>query len=97
MERLAGKRNSTNVFVYDGHVYHIDKRCDGIFRCASRISLCCHAILKNQGQTYTLKKPHNHPANQMILHEIEMKQEMQKLCRETIRKPKDIFDTVCRR
>ncbi|CAL1672531.1 unnamed protein product [Lasius platythorax] len=98
MEKVTGKRNDTAIFVYDGHVYHIDKRCNGIYRCASRRSLHCYAALvRNQDETYTLKTSHNHPSNETMLQEIELKQEMLQICRETIMKPKDIFDMVCRR
>lgn len=97
MERVAGKRNNTSIFIYDGHIYHIDKRCNGIYRCASRRGMGCYAVLmQNPDETYTLKKAHNHPANQTMLQEIELKQEMLQICRETIMKPKDIFDMVCR-
>lgn len=98
MEKVAGKRSGTVVFVYCGYTYHIDKRCNGIYRCASRRSLNCYAVLvRNQDETYTLKVPHNHPANETMIQEIEMKQEMLRICRETIMRPKDIFDMVCRR
>lgn len=93
-----GKRNGTAISVYEGHVYHIDKRCNAIYRCASRRSLNCYAILiKNRDETYTLKTSHNHPANETMLQEIEMKKEMLRISQETIMKPKDIFDMMCRR
>jgi len=98
MKKITGKRNGTTIFVYDGHSYHIDKRCNGIYRCALRRSLNCYAVLIwNRDETYTLKTPHNHSANETMLQEIEMKQEMLRICRETIIKPKDVFDMVCRR
>lgn len=98
MDQLPGKRDGTNVFVHDGYVYHMDKRCNGIFRCSSRRSLECYAILKrNPDETYVLKSPHNHSANDTVLEQIQMKQEMLQMSRETLMKPKEIFDTVCRR
>ncbi|XP_067214375.1 uncharacterized protein [Linepithema humile] len=79
-------------------VYHIDKRCNRIYRCASRRSLGCYAVLvQNQDETYTLRTSHNHLANETMLQEIEIKQEMLRICRETIMKPKDVFDMVCQR
>lgn len=101
MEEVRGKHNDTVIYIYDGHVYHIDKRCNGVYRCSSRRSLNCNAVLvRNQNEThetYTLKTSHNHPSNETTLQEIKMKEEMLRICRETIMKPKDIFDMVCRR
>ncbi|XP_071581238.1 uncharacterized protein [Temnothorax nylanderi] len=98
MEKVPGKRNGTAIFIYDGHVYHSDKRCNGIYRCSSRRGLNCYGVLvRNQDETYTLKTSHNHPSNETTLQEVEMKQEMLRIFRETIMKPKDIFDMVCRR
>ncbi|XP_018373064.1 PREDICTED: uncharacterized protein LOC108767573, partial [Trachymyrmex cornetzi] len=97
MEQLPGKRAGTNVYVYDGYIYHMDKRCKGLYRCSSRRSLECYAILsRNLDGTYTLKSQHNHPANDTVLQEFQMKQEMRQMCRETVMKPKEIFDAVCR-
>lgn len=98
MEKLSGKQNGTTIFIYDGYIYHMDKRCVGIYRCSSRRSLECYATLKrNPDGTYILKSPHNHLANDTVLQQIEMKQEMLQMCRETLLKPKEIFDTVCRK
>ncbi|XP_067209981.1 uncharacterized protein [Linepithema humile] len=47
--------------------------------------------------TYILKSPHNHPADETIQQQIEIKQEILQMFRETSMKPKEIFDTVCRR
>lgn len=98
MEERPGKRVGTTVYIYDGHIYHMDKRCKGVYRCSSRRSLECYAILiRNPDETYILKSPHNHPPNDTALQQNEMKQEMLHICRETLMKPKEIFDTVCRR
>jgi len=98
MEKFPGKRNGTTVFIYGGYVYHKDKRCTGIYRCSLRRSMECYAILMwNPDETYILKSPHNHSANDTVLQQIEMKQEMLQMCRETLMKPKEIFDTICRK
>lgn len=98
MQQLPGKHAGTSVFVYDGYTYHMDKRSEGLYRCSSRRSLECYAkLLRNPDGTYTLKSQHNHSANDMVLQEFQMKQEMLQMCRETVMKPKEIFDTVCRR
>jgi len=97
MEKVPGKRSNTAVFAYNGYLYHINKRCNGIYRCASRRSLSCYAVLiRNHDETYTIRTSHNHPANETALQEIKMKQEMLQVCRDTIMKPKDIFDMICR-
>ncbi|XP_071577753.1 uncharacterized protein [Temnothorax nylanderi] len=98
MEEFPGERIGTTVFIYDGYVYYKDKRTKGIFRCSSRRSLECYAVLKrNPDDTCILKSPHNHPASDTALQQVEMKQEMLRMCRETLMKPKEIFDTVCQR
>lgn len=98
MEKLRGKHVGTNVFIYNGYVYHLDKRNQRIYRCSARRSLECYAtLIRNPNETYILKVQHNHPANDTILQQMEMKQEMLQMCRETVMKPKEIFDMVCRR
>ncbi|XP_039310405.1 uncharacterized protein LOC120358855 [Solenopsis invicta] len=98
MEELPGKHVGTTVFVHDGYVYHKDKRCKRIYRCSSRRRLECYAILmQNEVGTYILKSPHNHPADETIQQQIEIKQEMLQMFQETWMKPKEIFDTICRR
>lgn len=97
MEIFPGKRAGTVVFVYNGYVYYFDKQCKNIYRCTSRQSLNCRAVLIwNQDETYTLKTPHNHVPNDYIAEQLQMKQKMQHLCKETTMKPKEIFDAVCR-
>jgi len=92
METVSGKHVGTIIFVYEGYTYHMDNRCKGIYRCSSRRSLNCYAVLlRNPDETYIVKSPHNHSANDTILQQIEMKQEMLRMCRETLMKPKEIF------
>lgn len=100
MEKFPGKRDGTTIFVYGGYVYHKDKRCIGIYRCSLRRSMECYAILmRSSDETYILKSSHDHLADDTILQQIEMKQqrEMLQMCRETLMKPKEIFDTICRK
>ncbi|XP_039302646.1 uncharacterized protein LOC105206370 [Solenopsis invicta] len=98
MEQFPGERIGTSIYVYDNYVYHKDKRCQGIFRCSARRSEESYAILKqNLDDTYTLSSSHTHLPDNVILEQLRMKQEMLQMCRETLMKPKEIFDTVCRR
>jgi len=98
METVSGKHVGTTIFVYEGYTYHMDNRCKGIYRSSSRRNINCDAVfLRNPDEMYIVKLPHNHSVNDTILlQQIEMKQDVLRMCRETLMNPKEIFDTVCR-
>lgn len=55
------------------------------------------AIVLQENNNVTLLKEHNHPKLPLIKMQMEMKEEMLRLSRETHIGLKEIFDSVCRR
>ncbi|TGZ46497.1 Uncharacterized protein DBV15_11691, partial [Temnothorax longispinosus] len=96
MEILPGRQKGTHTYVYDDYLYSKDNRYDNVFRCNSRRTTKCPGNAIVQDNKVTLKE-HNHPKLPFIKAQLEMKEEMLRLSRETNTGLKEIFDSICRR
>lgn len=96
MEALQGKRNNTNVFVHQDHSYHLDKRSGKIYRCSKRKVYNCSGVLIPNGNTYTLKKSHNHLPQSNLLNILKLKRKMRDVAVQSFISNKEIFDSVSR-
>lgn len=98
MHVFPGRKKDTRIYIYDGYLYYLDKRFDNVFRCNSRrITKCPGCIALQENNNVTLLKEHNHPKLPLLIAQIEMKEKMLRLSRETHIGLKEIFDSVCRR
>lgn len=98
MQVLPGRRQGTHVYVYDDYLYYMDSRYENVFRCNSRRTTKCPGyIVLQENNNVTLLKEHNHPKLPLLKMQMEMKEEMLRLSRETHIGLKEIFDSVCRR
>ncbi|XP_011706466.1 PREDICTED: uncharacterized protein LOC105461653, partial [Wasmannia auropunctata] len=97
MEVLPGKQKDTVIYIYDGYVYYADSRYDNIFRCNTRRTTRCRGSAMLQDNNVQVLQEHNHQKTPFIKLQIEMKDEMLRLSRETCIGFKEIFDSVCRR
>ncbi|XP_071631735.1 uncharacterized protein [Temnothorax longispinosus] len=98
MEAIKGKHKDSTVYIYEGYTYHIDKRLEGTYRCSTRRNTSCQglAIVSEDGQV-TVTSLHDHPPNDMVARTSKLKQEIYRLCQESIQPIKKIFDDVCER
>lgn len=94
MEIIEGKQNGSQLYVYNNYTYCMDKRYSNIYRCSKRRSEKCSALLEIQGESYSLKHRHNHSKEQYIVEIHKMKKEMVRLCKETTKSSKHIFDAI---
>jgi hypothetical protein len=97
MQILPGRKKGSNIYVYDDYLYSKDNRYDNVFRCNTRKTTQCPGYVVVQDNIVIILKEHNHLKLQFIKEQIEMKNEMLKLSRETNTGLKEIFDTICRR
>lgn len=97
MEVLPGRKKETLIYVYDDYLYYLDNRYDNVFRCSSRRTTKCPGSVIQDNNGVTVLKEHSHPKSPFIKLQIEMKEEMLRLSRETHNGLKEIFDSVCRR
>lgn len=94
MEIIEGKRNGSQLYVYNNYIYCRDNRYDYTYRCSKRRTEKCSAVLRKEGESYSLKHRHNDCEEQYIAKIHKMKKEMVRLCKETTKSSKHIFDTV---
>lgn len=97
MQVLPGRKKGSNIYVYDDYLYCIDNRYDNVFRCNIRKTTKCPGYVIQDNNRVNMLKEHNHPKLPFIKQQIEMKEEMLRLSRETYTGLKEIFDSVCRR
>ncbi|XP_071652601.1 uncharacterized protein [Temnothorax longispinosus] len=66
------------------------------YRCSTRRNTSCQglAIVSEDGQV-TVTSLHDHPPNDMVARTSKLKQEIYRLCQESIQPIKKIFDDVC--
>ncbi|XP_036142255.1 uncharacterized protein LOC105831015 [Monomorium pharaonis] len=93
MEIIEGKRNGSQLYVYNNYTYCMDKRFGNIYRCSKRKKENCPAVIEREGESCNLKHKHNHSEERYIFEIHKMKREMIRLSKETT-SPKSIFDTV---
>jgi len=93
MEIIEGKQNGSQLYVYNNYTYCRDNRYDHIYWYSKRRTEKCSAVLRKEGESYTLKHRHNHSEKQYTVEIHKMKKEMVHLCKETI-ESRHIFDTV---
>lgn len=98
MEMFRGKKEGTQIYMYDDYLYSIDSRYDNVFRCNTRRTTKCpgSCIVHNNNNVEVVRE-HNHPKTPFMKEQYEMKEEILQLCRETNMALKNIFDSVCRR
>ncbi|XP_011859288.1 PREDICTED: uncharacterized protein LOC105556787 [Vollenhovia emeryi] len=94
MEILKGKQNGSLLYVYKNYTYCKDNRYNYIYRCSKRKTEKCSAVLLKEGESYNLKNRHNHSEERHIVEIRTMKKEMLRLCEETTKSSKHIFDTI---
>ncbi|TGZ37187.1 Uncharacterized protein DBV15_12753, partial [Temnothorax longispinosus] len=94
MEIITGKQNGSLLYVYNNFTYCMDKRYSNKYRCSKRKNTKCSAVLEKEGESFNLKHGHNHSGERNIVEIYKMKKEMIKLCKETTKSSKHIFDTV---
>ncbi|XP_011698120.1 PREDICTED: uncharacterized protein LOC105456045 [Wasmannia auropunctata] len=94
MEIIEGKRNGSQLYVYNNYTYYMDKRYSNIYRCSKRKIEKCSAVIEKEGESYNLKHKHNHSEDQYVVEIHKMKKEMIQLCKETTKSSKHVFDTV---
>ncbi|RLU19838.1 hypothetical protein DMN91_008397 [Ooceraea biroi] len=97
MEVMPGKQKNINIYIYDDYVYHVDSRYNNIFRCNKRrVTKCRGAVILQGDNSVRVLEEHNHPRSNFVKEQIEMKEEMLRLCRTTYIDFKEIFDSICR-
>ncbi|KAM0727551.1 hypothetical protein ACS0PU_005800 [Formica fusca] len=96
MEKFSGKKADSYVYVFDGYIYHQDKRYQYIYRCSKRRNFKCQGRLQQEGETYTLMFEHDHPPEITATETLKMKREMKEMCKNENMNNKDIFDRVSR-
>lgn len=98
MEEIQGKSRNSIVYFYESYTYHIDKRIQDTYRCSNRRSHGCRGLaLVNEDGTVTIASVHDHPPNNMAARISKLRQEMYRLCEESVQPFKKIFDDVCER
>lgn len=98
MEVLPGRQKNTKIYLYDDYLYHRDSRYDNIFRCSGRRTYKCRGsvMLLDNNNVHVLQE-HKHPKSKCLKEQMEMKEEILRLSRDTYFGFKEIFDSVCRR
>lgn len=97
MKVISGKKKGSLLYIHDDYVYCKDHRCDSIFRCNTRRTTRCRGALSVENDNVQIMETHNHPKSPFIMLQLQMKEEMLKLSRETCTDLKEIFDSVCRK
>lgn len=98
MNVFPGRKQGTHIYVYDDYLYSVDSRYENVFRCNSRrTTRCPGSVSLQEDNNVILLKEHNHAKFPLIKVQMEMKEEMLRLSRETHIGLKEIFDSVCRR
>lgn len=98
MEELPGKKAGTYIYIYifDGYIYHKDKRNENIYRCSKRRNFKCQGRLQQEGETYILMFEHDHQPDITTAEILKMKKEMKEMCKNAYMNNKEIFDHVSR-
>lgn len=97
MQVVPGRKPGSQLYVYEDYTYYLDNRYNNVFRCNTRRTTKCPGYIVLLDGNVNMMKGHNHSKSPLIKVQIEMKEEMLRLSRETHIGLKEIFDSVCRR